>query len=173
MVFKRESDKLLVSVKIPSGYETFTFIFKYIVCCALLLNGTLTTFKLSKNVWNPNKFSVVGGSPSFVAKGNASLLLDPWGTVGHLKAEALWTFRIAKCSVADPIVLKHKNVKEHWRMQIFYHKVRLNMIFKLIMPQLVYAKSQSNFCFPFSFMTVPFLVLWIPTDVVICTEGER
>lgn len=49
MVFKGEGDKLLVSMKIPSGYETFTFMFKHIICCVLLLNGTLTTVKLSKN----------------------------------------------------------------------------------------------------------------------------
>jgi len=97
-------------VKIPGGYETLTFMFKYIIFCTLLLNGTLTTFKLSENSSNQNKFCVVSGSPGFVAKGNASLLLYPWGTVGHLKA------KITKCNVADLILLKHKNVKVHRRM---------------------------------------------------------
>lgn len=131
MVFKRESNKLLASMKIPRGCETFTFMFKYIIWCTLLLNGTLTTFKLSNNSWNQNKFSIVGSSPSFIAKGNVSLLPYPRGTVGHSKAETLWTFRAAKCSVVDLIVLKRKNIKVQWRMQLFYHKVKLNMIFKI------------------------------------------
>lgn len=41
------------------------------------------------------------------------------------------------------------------------------------MLQVVYPQSQSNFFFPFSFMTIPFLVLWIPTNAFIFTKGEQ
>lgn len=41
------------------------------------------------------------------------------------------------------------------------------------MSQVVYPKYQSNSCFAFSFMTIPFLEFWVPTITIICTKEEN